>query len=252
VERQGRFPQEERARRPGPLPGLVLGAALGATVFLLAGLIHDRFQTVRKGPVAPPSGFVYGSDARAPVRVLATLGGEGVQAVLLPLREDGASTASEERLLDAALFPGGPARRWARLLVANPPTGKPLSLDLRPGGVALDTAGGTVPNEDLAAAVTARLHDLTPHRLLGLRVSHAADSSVDVPPGGFVRVLVAFPPGTELPAAAGAVIAGGTRLVPREVPVEKLRTVLLDGRVDSLVDTERAQARARGGPGAER
>jgi hypothetical protein len=253
IERRERHPPEgDRPLRPGPLPGLLLGAALGVTVFLLAGLVHERFESGKKVPAAPPRGFAFGGDARAPVRVLATLGGDGVQAALLPLREDGASTGSEGRILDSALFPAGPARTWARLVVANPPTGKTVTLDLGHGGVVLDTPAGPAPCEDLSAVVAARLPELSPHRLLDLRVSHAADATVEVPPGGFVRILVAFPPETGIPAAAGAVINGGPRLVPREVPVERIRDVLLDGRVDALVDAGRAQAKARGGPGAER
>ena len=244
---------EEGGRtRPGPLAGLLLGAALGATLFLLAGLIHDRVLSRGRRPSAPPRGFAMGSDARAPVRVLATLGGKGLQAVLLPLREDGASPAAEEGVLDAALFPGGPPRRWGRLLVANPPGGAAFVLDLRPGGVVLDAAGGPVRNEDLAGAVAARLPDLSPHRLLDLRVAHAADTSVEVPPGGFVRTLVAFPAGPPLSSAAGAALEGGVRLLPREVPVERIRSVLLDGRVDALLDAERAQAKGKTAPGVDR
>jgi hypothetical protein len=231
------------ARRPGPLAGLAFGAVLGAGVFLLAHILQER-ASGRRTPAKPPAGFSYGGDARAPARVLGTLGGEGIRAVLLPLREDGGSTDAEEALLSEALFPGEPPRSFARLLVANPRGAARHSLDLRPGKVILETGSGPVGNLDLAAAVAARLPSLSPHRVLDLQVSRAADASVEIEGGGYVRVLVAFPPGADPRRAAGATLASGTRLLPREVAVEGLRTALLDGRVDALQDADRAEAKA--------
>ena len=230
------------ANRPGPLAGLAFGAALGAGVFLLAHFIQEC-ASGRRTPAKPPAGFSYGGDARAPARVLATMGGPGLRAVLLPLREDGGSTEAEEAILNGALFPGQPPRRFARLLVANPRGAARHAVDLGPGRVVLETGGGPVGNVDLAAAVAARLPALSPHRILDLQVSRAADATVDVEGGGYVRVLVAFPPGSDPLQAAGASLASGTRLLPREVAVEGLRTALLDGRVDALQDVERAEAK---------
>jgi hypothetical protein len=221
------------------------------TIFLLATLFHDRVLG-GKTPVRPPAGFVQGGDARARVHVLAALGGDGVRAVLLPLREDGAPAEAEGAAFDRDLFPGSAPRRWARLLVANPPGRAPFTLDLRPGSVTLEAAAGPSPNEDLAEAVVARLQGLSPHRLLDLRVSHAADSAVEVPPAGFVRVVVAFPGGAGLEAATGASLAGGPHLLPREVSVERIRAVLLDGRIDDILDAERDLAKGRGASGAKR
>jgi hypothetical protein len=171
-----------------------------------------------------------------------------VRAVLLPLREDGGSTEAEEAVLNGALFPGQPSRRFARLLVSNPRGGDPYTLDLGPGRVLLETGAGAAGNEDLAAAVAARLPALPAHRLLDLQVAHAADSSVEIPPGGFARVLVAFPGGADPREAAGASLARGPRLLPREVAVEGLRAALVDGRIDALQDAVRAEA--KGGAGA--
>lgn len=230
-------------RSPGPLAGLLVGAALGVSVFLLASFLHDRVLN-RSSPGAAPAGFAFGGDARAPARVLSTVGAGGVRAVLLPLREDGGSTEAEEGALNRVLFPGLSPRRFARVLVSNPRGAAPFTLDLRPGALLLEVASGPVRNEDLAAAVAARLPSLTPHRLLDLQVAHASEPTVEVPPGGFVRALVAFPDGPGVREATGASLAGGPRLLPREVAVEGLRTALLDGRLDALQDAERAEAPA--------
>jgi hypothetical protein len=224
-----------------------LGAALGAAVFLLAALVHDRLlREPRTG--APPAGFTRGGGARGAVRVLATLGEPPPLAVLLPLREDGADTGTEEALLDAALFPSGPRHRWARLVVANPGGREPMRLSLAPGAVVLETAGGRVGNADVAAAFASRATALSAHRLLDLRVAHAHETEVEVPRGGFVRALVAFPGDQGVREAAGAEFAAGAvRLRPREVVTERLRCVLLDGRVDLLEEADLAEAPARGG-----
>ena len=240
---------ESGPRRPGPLAGMALGAALGVSIFLLAVLVHDRLFS-RRAPVLPPSTFTRGGDAQGAVRVLASAEGPGVQALLVPLREDGAPAEGEEAVLDGALFPGGPTHRWSRILVANPPGGPAYTLDLHPGAVSLETAAGRAGNIDLAAAVQARTGSLGPHRLLDLRVSRAAESSVEVPPGDFVRALVAFPREADPGAATGAGIAGGIRLLPREVPTESLRATLADGRVDRPHVPDRAEvkkARKAGG-----
>lgn len=234
-------------RPPGPLAGLLLGAVLGAAVFLAAALLHDRFLRRSAGPGRAPEGFATGADARGPVRVLATLGGTGPQAALLPLREDGGPSGPEEGILDAALFPGGPPHRWARLLVANPPGGEPFTVRVGGGALRLQGGGGRA-SADLAAAFEARRGSLSPHRLLDLRVARVPEPSVTVPPGEFVRILVAFP-GEEPPGeAAGLDLPGGPRLLPREVTVESLRTALLDGRVERLAEAAPPEARAdRGG-----
>jgi hypothetical protein len=225
--------------------GAAFGAALGAAVFLLATLLHDRLSG-RGEPGAPPPRFGFGSAARAPVRVLATLGGEPVRAVLLPLREDGGAAEAVEALLDGDLFPGGPPRRWARLLVANPAGGKPWRLGLGPGEIVLERGGaGALANEDLPAAFAARADSLSPHRALDLRTFHADDAALEIPPGEFRRVLVAFPRAADPAAAEGAVLSGGLRLLPREVSVESLRSALTDGKVEALVDAARAEAPAR-------
>jgi hypothetical protein len=185
------------------------------------------------------------------VRVLATAGGGGVRAVLLPLREDGAPTGPEEAILDAAVWPGGPGRRWARILAANPPGGRPFTLVLAAGAVTLETPEGRFASEDLAGAVAGRAAALSPHRLLDLKVAHAHEESVEVPPGGFVRALVAFPAAAEIGRASGATIEGGVRLLPRDVATEGLRAVLADGRVDALADARRAEAPGEAAPGRE-
>ncbi len=231
-----------RSAPPGPVAGLLLGAVLGVTVFFVATRFHDRVFG-GKTPVARPPAFVQGRDARLDVRVLAALGGQGVRAVLLPLREDGAAAEAEEAI---------PPRQWARLLVSNPPGRPPYRVALGPRKILLDAGGVPVPNEDLAAAVAARLPALSPHRVLDLRVSHAADGEVEVPPGSFVRILVAFPGKAGVSGAAGAAFAGGPSLLPREVSVERLRAVLLDGRIDDLQGTGSSQARGRGGAGSRR
>ena len=229
-------------RRPGPLAGLFVGAALGAAVFLLAALFHDRFLP-RSGPAAPPAGFGAGGDARASVRVLATLPGPGVQAVLLPLREDGGPTESEEAILDGALFPSGPAHRWARVIAANPPGGDPFTLSLAKGSLSLETAAGAVGNEDLAAAFAGRAGSLPAHRALDLRVARVPEAAIPVAGGTMVRALVAFPRGTDLASATGCGLLAGPRLRSREVTTESLRSVLLTGRVDILAEADRAEAR---------
>lgn len=245
MEVDRRRPGREDGRRPGPLAGLLFGVGLGVSVFLLASLVHDRVLG-RKHPAAPPAGFSFGGDARAPARVLSTVGASGVRVVLLPLREDGGSTEAEETVLNGALFPGAEPRRFARLLVANPRGGAPFTLDLGPGRVVMETAAGPVGNVDLAAAVAARLPSLSPHRILDLQVAHAADRTVEIPPGGFARALVAFPAGADPATASGASVKGGPRLLPRTVAVEGLRTALLDGRIDALQDAERAEAKGGG------
>jgi hypothetical protein len=185
--------------------------------------------------------------------VLSTVGAAGVRAVLLPLREDGGSTEAEEQVLNEALFPGAEPRRFARLLVANPRGGAPFTLDLGPGRIVLETGAGPAGNEDLAAAVSARLPSLSPHRILDLQVAHASDRTVEIPPGGFARALLAFRASADPGAAAGASLKGGPRLLPRTVAVEGLRTALLDGRIDALQDAERAEARsAESGGGGRR
>ena len=248
-DRGGREDRAGALFRPGPVAGLLCGVGLGVSVFLLATLVHDRVLT-RKPSGVPPAGFSFGGDARAPARVLSTLGTDGVRAVLLPLREDGGSTDAEEKVLNDALFAGQSPRRFARILVSNPRGAPPFTLDLRPGGVVLETGSGPVKNEDLAAALAARLPSLSAHRLLDLQVSHAADPTVEIPPGGFARALVAFRDGVDAREAAGASLAGGPRLLPREVAVEGLRAALLDGRIDALQDAVRAEAKRVPGAGS--
>jgi hypothetical protein len=228
------------------LAGAGLGAALGAAVFLLAALVYDRVL-LRRSPPRPPARFAQGGEPRGAIRVLATVGGGGPAAVILPLREDGAETDPDEALLDAALFPDGPLHRWARLLVANPRDAAPLSIPLDAGAIVVAGSPGPAANADLAAAVEARAPSLSPHRLLDLRVAHAADGAVEVPPGGFVRLLLAFPRETNLRTATGAEIRGGIRLHPREVVTESLRAALVDGRTDRLADADRAEAPLREG-----
>ncbi len=232
--------------RGGALAGAGLGAALGAAVFLLAAFVYDRLLLDRRPP-EPTKLFTRGGEARGPVRVLSTNGfADVVGAVLLPLREDGADTGPDEAILDAALFPQGPPHRWARLLVANPPGAKPLALSLAPGSVSLTLEGVPRPagNVDLAAAVEARAATLSPHRLLDLRIAHAADRSVEAPPGGLVRVLVAFPREADPRNARTADLACGLRLIRREVSTDSLRSALFDGRIDRFADADRAEARA--------
>ncbi len=240
---------EEQAgpRVPGPVAGLLVGAALGAAVFFLAALLHERLSSER-GPGLPPEGFAAGGDPRAAVRFLATVPGPGVQALLLPLREDGRPTEAEEAVLDRALFPGGPAHRWARLLASNPrDAGGAFTLPLEGGALVLGTAAGPVRNEDLAAAFGARHASLPPHRDLDLRVARVPEREVEVPPGGTVRALVAFPREADLEGASGLEIRGGLRLVPKEATTEALRGALLDGRIADLPGEVRAEARpARG------
>jgi hypothetical protein len=182
-------------------------------------------------------------EARVPVRVLVSLDGPGPAALLLPLREDGGPAGGEEAILDGALFPGAAGRAWARLLVNHPGGKEPLRLPLGDGAVLLETPGGLVANGALAPVFAARSPSLSPHRLLDLRVARVPDAAVEVPPGGFVRVLLAFPPGTDLRAAGGATVAG-IRLLPRELPADRLRTALVDGRLAGLGDAARAEAPA--------
>jgi hypothetical protein len=232
------------------MAGMAVGAMLGAAVFLVAGLLYDRLFS-RRAPSPLPASFSRGGDARGAVRVLSTMGTEGPRALLLPLREDGASAADEESLLDAALFPSGPAHRWARLLVANPPGRPAFALDLGAGKVVLETGGVRTGNADLAAAVRARAAALPAHRLFELRVAHAADRDLEVAPGEFLRALVAFPREADPAAATAADLAGEVRLLPRDVATERLRAVLLSGKVDDLADADRAEAPASRGPGGK-
>jgi hypothetical protein len=242
-----------RGRAPGPLVGVAIGAALGSALFLLAALLHDSFFP-RRGPGRPPEGFSAGVDPRAPVRVLATLPGEpGPGAVLMPLREDGGSAGAEEALLDREVFPGGPRHRWARLVVTNPPGAPALRLSLAAGAVVLRAPDGPAGNVDLAGAIRDRAASLSPHRLLDLRVARATDAEVVVPPGAFVRAVVAFPAGADPTAASEAVLGGVARLLPREAGPDRLRTLLLEGGLDGLRDSERAEAPGeKGAPGEPR
>lgn len=240
-------------RGPGPLAGLAAGAALGAALFGLALLLlGSRDDGVAR---RPPEGFSPGpADPRTPVRVLATLDGPGLRAMILPLREDGGDPAAEEAILDRDLFPGGPRHRWARLVAVNPPGGAAIPVSLAPGSVVLETAAGPAGNVDLAAAFASRGKDLPAHRALDLRVHRASDRSVEVPPGGFVRVLLAFPAPADLREAAAASLGEGVRLLPREAPLDRVRSALLEGTVLDLPDAKRAEARpaVREGPGTPR
>lgn len=230
-------------RIPGPLAGLLVGAVLGAAVFFLAALVHGRLSGDR-GPGVPPEGFAAGGDPRSGVRVLATVPGPGVQALLLPLREDGMSPAAEEAVLDRALFPEGPAHRWARILASNPrDAAGPFALPLEGGALVLATAAGGLPNEDLAAAFAARQSSFGGHRELDLRIAHVPEGEVRVPPGGTARALVAFPREADLEGASGLEIRGGPRLVPREASTEAIRAVLLDGRIAEMPERVRAEAK---------
>jgi hypothetical protein len=240
------------ARRPGPIAGLAAGAALGAALFGVAVLLLGR---PGRGRVPdPPPGFSRGeADPRAPTRVLAGVAADGTAALLLPLREDGGDTGAEEALLDRDLFPEGPRHRWARLVVSCPPGAKPARVALGPGAIVLEGPAGPRGNEDLAAAVAARLPALPAHRALDLGVHRAAEREVEVAPGAFVRILVAFPLDADLRAASAASLGGALRLLPRESPVDRLRTALLDGDIASLPDADRAEARPdrpAGPPGA--
>jgi len=242
-----------RASRPGPLTGLAAGAALGAALFGLVLLLLGRPE--RSASPTPPPGFSRGApDPRAPVRVLATLGGPGLRALLLPLREDGGDARAEEAVLDRDLFPEGPPRRWARLLLANPPGAGPATVSLAGGAIVLETAAGPRGNEDLAAVVAARAAELPGHRRLDLGVHRAADRAVTVAPGEFVRVLLAFPGDADLGKASAASLGDGVRLLPRESPVERIRTALHEGSLADLPEADRAEARPpeRDGAGGPR
>lgn len=196
-----------------------------------------------------PEGFIPGGGARGTIRILATLPGGGLQAALLPLREDGAPSDAEASILDGALFPGEAGRSWARLLVANPrEAAAPFLLRLAGGALRLEGAAPAA-SEDLAAAFTARRASLSRHRMLDLLLAHVPEDSVQVAPGSFVRALVAFPGGTDLAAATGLEIPGGPRLRPREVATESLRAVLADGRIGSLPEAVPAEARGAPEPG---
>jgi len=241
-------------RAPGPLAGLAAGAALGAALFGLAVLLLGHRGD--GGPLRPPPGFSPGAaDPRTPVRVLATLDGPGLHAMILPLREDGGDPAAEEAILDRDLFPGGGSHRWARLVASNPEGGPAVRLSLAPGAVVLETEAGPAGNVDLAAAFAARAKDLPPHRALDLRVHRAPDREVEVPPGSFVRVLLAFPAAADPREAAAASLGEGVRLLPREAPLDRVRSALLEGSVSTLPDAKRAEARPQGreeGPGTPR
>jgi hypothetical protein len=241
------------ARGPGPLAGLAAGAALGAALFGLALLLLQARDD--RGDRRPPEGFSRGaSDPRTPVRVLASLAGPGPRALLLPLREDGGDPGPAEAILDGDLFPDGPRHRWARLVVSNPAGAPPASVSLAPGAVVLDAPSGPAGNADLAAAFAARAASLPAHRVLDLRVASAPDRAVEVPPGGFVRVLLAFPEGADPREASGATIGGSLRLLPREVPLDRVRTALHGGDLEDLPDSVRVEVPppARETPGAPR
>jgi hypothetical protein len=121
-----------------------------------------------------------------------------------------------------------------------------VTLSLAPGAVVLETAAGPAGNVDLAAAVASRAKDLAAHRLLDLRVHRAADASAEVPPGGFVRVLLAFPADADPRTAAGASLGAGVRLLPREAPIDRVRSAVHDGVLLDLPDGPRAEARPPG------
>jgi hypothetical protein len=229
--------------RTGPLAGAVLGAALGVSLFLLAVLFHDRLLSPARPP-APPPDFRVAGDPRSGVTVLATAGAAGVRALLAPLREDGAPAGAEEHVLDAALFPSGDPHRWMRLLVTVPAGGAPFTLPLAAGSVTVTAGDREFAGEDLAAAFRRRTAALSPHRRVDFVLHHVPDSEVSVPPGGSVRVLVAFPGGARGVALLAARIPGAPPLTAREVTVESLRSVLFRGNLDALVDADRTEARA--------
>ncbi len=233
---------------PAAVAGLLVGSALGATIFLLAVFLHDRlFSPV---PSSPPAGSVPAGDPRAAVRVYAGSPREGVDLVLLPLREDGVPAPGAEGVLDAELFPGGPAHRWYRLLATNRDGDAPLRVTLGEGHVTREAPDGLRPSADLRAAWSARERDLAPHRRMALRLLHVPESSVEVSPRGSVRILVAVPAGGPGGAeATGFRMADGTRLWPVDVTVESLRAALGAGDGRRLEPAHRAEAR---GPGAAR
>jgi hypothetical protein len=245
-----------RARHAGgPLSGILLGAALGVSAFLAAH--HFLGGPGRPGEAAaPPDGFRTGSAATAPVTVLTGALGPGVEAVLLPLRDDGAPTEQDGALLDAALYPGEAPRQWWRLAVSNRGAA-PFAMDLRPGAlVRVDGSGGRSGSLDLAAALDARRPRLPRHRAFGLAAAGAGARRLEVPPGGHARVLVAFPGARADAAIPVRVEAAGASLVPREATSESLRTALATGRLDELRPASRDAAAAPGAaspaPGTDR
>ena len=234
-----------RSRRPGPLAGLAAGAALGAALFGVVVLLLGRPDRGRTPD--PPPGFSRGeADPRGATRVLVGSGAGGLSALLLPLREDGGDTATEEALLDADLFPSGPRHRWARLVISRAPGSEAGAVSVAPGSIVIETPDGPRASVDLAAAVAARAADLPPHRRLDLGVHRAVDRSVDVASGSFVRILVAFPADADLRAASSASVGGALRLLPRDPPVDRLRTALHEGSIHALPDADRAEARPDG------
>jgi len=238
-----------RGRRPFPFAGVSIAVSLAAAVFLLALQLGGVFAARRTG-AAEPAGFAPGGDARSGVRVLAGEPRPGLDALLHPLREDGAPAESEEAVLDGALFTAVPRHRWWRLVLANRAReGEPARVRLGAGAVTLAGPRGPVASVALAEAFQARRGGLPAQRLLDLLLQNVHRDEVEVPPGGAVRALLAFPAGTDPSAAASAALGGeGAALRVREVTVESVREALATARIEALqpVAVDEASGRAGG------
>ncbi|MHC4820716.1 MAG: hypothetical protein ACYTDX_03230 [Planctomycetota bacterium] len=215
------------------------------TVFLLAGLVHDRLVEPSR-PAQEPSGFEAPADLRGAVRILTGEVSLGVEVALIPLRADGLSDEGMADILDEALFPDGPRHRWYRLLVTNAPGEGAFRLGLGEGSLRLVGENARTGNVDLSAVYAARRADLSPHRRMDLRLVGVDAGGVEVIDGGSSRVLLAFPEGVSVDTAAYGELGGARRLWPVEVTTESLRAALLDGRIGSLEAVLRAEVTAPG------
>lgn len=234
--------REERVLRiPGPVAGLFVGAALGVALFFVIqgkGFRRSGPRGLEPGPEP--------TDPRGAVTILVGSPRAGVDLALLPLREDNADDVGASTLLERDLFPDGPSHRWRRILVTHRGTGGNFHLPLGEGALVLEGEGGESASIDLAGAYERGAGGLSPARRLALRSASVHRPSLEVPEGGSVRALVAFPAGApDLDAIPGARLADGARLHPVSVTTESLRSALARQDFRNLETASRDQARGR-------